>query len=103
MLVNKVRRALLLDVGLYREVGADKGATGRAIGVVVLVGIASGLGMIGVRGAGGVVLETAATLLGWIVWAFVTYLLGTKLFPDSRTESGMGEMMHAVGFAFSQV
>lgn len=101
MFINRIGRALLLDVGLYREVGADKGATGQALGVVILVGIASGIGMVGVRGVGGIVLETAATLLSWIVWAFVTYLLGTKLFPESRTESDVREMMRAVGFAFS--
>lgn len=101
MFVSRLKRALLLDAGLYTEVASDKSATGQAIYAVLLAGVASGLGMIGTRGGGIIALETAATLLSWIVCAFVMYLVGVKLLPEARTEAGLVNMMRAVGFAFS--
>jgi len=99
--VSRLKRALLLDAGLYTEVASDKSATGQAVYAVLLAGAASGLGMIATRGGGIIALETAATLLGWVVCAIGTYLVGVKLLPEARTGSGLGNMMRALGFAFS--
>ena len=101
MFASRLKRALLLDAGLYAEVASDKSATGQAVYAVLLTVVASGLGMIGTRGGGIIALETAATLLSWIVCAFATYLVGVKLLPEARTEAGLVNMMRAVGFAFS--
>jgi len=99
--VSRLKRALLLDAGLYTEVASDKSATGQAVYAVLLAGVASGLGMIATRGGGIIALETAATLLSWIVCAFATYLAGVKLLPEARTEPGLGKLIRAIGFAFS--
>ena len=41
---DRMIRAAKLDVNLYEEVEADKGALGQAMGVVVLSGVAAGVG-----------------------------------------------------------
>ena len=47
---NRMIRAAKLDVNLYEEVEADKGAMGQAMGVVILSSVAAGIGTIGTTG-----------------------------------------------------
>ncbi len=53
-LQNRMIRAAKLDVNLYEEVEADKGALGQAMSVVVLSSLAAGIGTIGTGGLGGI-------------------------------------------------
>lgn len=46
-LMGRMIRAAKLDVDLYEEVEADKGAMGQAMVVVVLSGAAAGIGSLG--------------------------------------------------------
>lgn len=96
---DRVIRAAKLDVSLYREVEADQGALGQAMGVVVLVSIASGIGSGGLGGITGLVVGIIASLIGWFVWAYITYLVGTKLLPQPQTRSDHGELLRTIGFS----
>ena len=96
--------AAKLDVRIYEEVEADTAATSQAMGVVLLSSFAGGIGSAGVGagGLGGVVVGGfVASLLGWIVWAFLTYVIGTRLLPESQTRADVGELMRTLGFAQS--
>lgn len=57
---NRIIRAAMLDVNLYEEVEADKGAMGQAMGIVVLSSIAAGVGLIGRGGLSGIFTGTIA-------------------------------------------
>jgi hypothetical protein len=94
-------RAAKLDVNLYEEVEADKSAMGQALGVVILSSVAAGIGTIGTIGLKGLVLGTIAALLGWFIWAFLTYFIGTKLLPEPQTKSDYGELLRTIGFSSS--
>ncbi len=94
-------RASKLDVNLYEEVEADKGAMGQAVAVVVLSSIASGVGTISVLGIEGLIIGTISALVGWFVWAFIVYIIGTKLLPEPQTKSDMGELLRTIGFSSS--
>ncbi len=98
---DRVVRAAKLDVTLYEEVEADKGAMGQATGVVVLSSVAAGVGMIAWVGPGGVFMGTIGALIGWYIWAFLTYVIGTKVLPEPQTKADMGEMLRTIGFSTS--
>ena len=98
---NRIIRAARLDVQLYEEVEADRGATGQAMGVVVMSSIAAGVGSAASGGLGGIVSLTVGALISWYVWAYLTYFIGTKLFPEPQTQADQGELLRTVGYASS--
>jgi hypothetical protein len=100
-LMNRIIRASKLDVHLYEEVEADTGATVQAMGVVVLSSIAAGIGSITQAGLGGILLGTIGALLGWVIWAYLTYFIGTKILPEPQTRTNPTELMRTIGFSSS--
>ena len=101
LFTNRMIRAAKLDVNLYEEVEADKGAMGQAMGVVILSSVAAGIGTIGTTGIMGLVLGTVVALAGWFIWAFMTYYIGTKLLAEPQTKSDYGELLRTIGFSSS--
>jgi hypothetical protein len=98
---DRVIRAAKLDVQLYEEVEADRDAMGQAMAVVVLSAVAAGIGSLGIGGLLGIVVGTIAALVGWLVWAFLTYFIGTRLLPEPQTKADYGELLRTIGFASS--
>ena len=98
---NRIIRAAKLDANLYEEVEADKGALGQAIGVVILSSIAAGLGSIAVAGISGILLGTISALIGWLIWAYLAYVIGTKVLPVPETKADYGELLRTTGFSSS--
>ena len=95
--------AAKLDVHVYEEVETDTGATSQAMGVVLLASLAGGIGSVGLGtgGLGSVFFGAAWALIGWVSWAFVTYIVGTRLLPEPQTRADVGELMRTLGFAQS--
>ena len=100
-LINRMIRAAKLDVSLYEEVEADKSALGQAAAVVLISSIAAGIGAVSQLGVRGIVTTAILALLGWVVWAFLTYIIGTKLLPTPETKTDLPEMMRTIGFSTS--
>jgi len=98
---DRIIRAAKLDVNLYEEVEADKGALRQAMGVVVLSSIAAGLGSIERVGFSGIFIGTITVLISWYVWAYITYFIGTKLLPEPQTKADHGELLRTIGFSSS--
>ncbi len=98
---DRMIRAAKLDANLYEEVEADKGALRQAMGVVVLSGVAAGVGSIGTAGIAGILTGTMTALIGWFIWAYITYIVGTKLLPQPQTSADYGELLRTIGFASS--
>ena len=98
---DRIVRAAKLDVNLYEEVEADKGAMSQAMGIVVLSSIAAGIGAIGKGGLGGILMGTVLALIGWYVWAYLTYFIGTKILPEPQTKADHGELLRTIGFSSS--
>ncbi len=98
---NRIIRAAKLDVALYEEVEADKSALGQAMGVVVLSSIAAGIGSTTKAGLLGMLMVAVVALIGWYIWAYLTYLIGTKLLPEPQTKADHGELLRTIGFSSS--
>lgn len=98
-ITERMIRAAKLDINLYEEVEADKEAMNQAIIVVVLSGLAAGIGGLGVLGIKGLLLGTVASLVGWFIWAYITFIVGTKLLPEPQTEADYGQLLRTIGFS----
>jgi len=98
---NRIIRAARLDVALYEEVEADKSASGQAMGVVILSSIAAGIGSTSKAGIFGMFIGVVVALVGWYIWAYLTYLIGTKLLPEPQTKADHGELLRTIGFSSS--
>jgi hypothetical protein len=96
---DRIIRAAKLDVQLYEEVEADREAMGQAMAVVVMSAIAAGIGTLGTGGLFGIVGGTILALVGWFIWAFLTYFIGTRLLPEPQTKADLGELLRTIGFA----
>ena len=105
-LTDRMVRAARLETGLYNEVEADVTATSQALTVVVITALAGGIGAalgeaLGGRATGvvgGLIGGVVAELLGWLVWSYVMYLVGTRVFHGTAT---YGELLRTLGFANS--
>ena len=96
---ERMIRAAKLDANLYEEVEADKTALGQAAVVVLLSSVAGGVGSLLHGGLSGLIVGVFASLIAWYVWAYVTYLVGAKLFPEPQTQADMGQLLRTTGFA----
>jgi len=97
-LIREMLGAARLDGATYDEIDADPGRNVGAVFVVVVASIAAGLGA-GARTAGDILGVTIAALMGWMVWVFLTYIIGTRLLPESKTHAGIGTILRATGFS----
>ena len=94
-LVSRMIAAATLDASAYEEVEADTSATGQAALIVVLAAVASAIGSLGDDGNNAIGALIGA-LLGWAVWAGITYLIGKTVFNGTAT---WGELLRTLGFA----
>ncbi|MBW2495062.1 MAG: YIP1 family protein [Deltaproteobacteria bacterium] len=97
-LIGRMIRAARLDPRLYAEVEADETSIGQAASVVLLSAFAGG---INVPGAPFALLfgSLLASLVGWVLFAYVIYLIGAKLLPEPTTKANFGALLRAMGFA----
>ena len=68
------------------------------MGVVVLSSVAGGIGLAGGQGTN-LIVGTLGALFGWLIWAVLIYVLGTKVFAQPQTRSDVGELLRTTGFA----
>jgi hypothetical protein len=94
-MTDRMIGAAKLEIDVYEEVEADTTATGQAAGVVAIVALCSAIGGIG-GGAEGAFSGLIAALVGWLLWAGITYLIGDKLLGGTAT---WGELLRTLGFA----
>jgi hypothetical protein len=98
-LTSRIIRAAKLDASLYEEVENDERAMGQATAVVVASSIAAGMGFVQKTGPIGLLIGLVAALAGWYIWAYLSYLIGTRLLPEPQTRADAGQMLRTIGFA----
>jgi len=100
-LLERAIGAARLDPATYEDVEADPGAFGQAMTVVVVAAVAGGIGSAGTIGghSPGLIGGALASLIGWFVWAFTVYLVGTRLLPTPETKADLGQLLRTTGFA----
>ena len=98
--IDRMIRAARVEPQLYEEVEHDQSATIPAMQVVVLGAIAGGIGALS-GGITGLVFGIIAALVGWAVYAFIAYWVGTNIFKGPQTEATWGQLLRTLGFANS--
>ena len=99
--------AARLDSHTYEDVERDRGATLQALAIVIMVTIAS---LVGEMLAGllngeeielvrSVVAGVILGVIGWALWALVTYIIGTTICKTPETEANWGQLARCTGFA----
>jgi len=96
---ERVIRAFKLDPTLYRELKADETSTDQAGAVVVLAAVAAGIGNVAAGGLQGIALGTLLALLGWYVWAYLCYAIGTHFLGEEHTRATHAVLLRTLGFA----
>ncbi|MFQ6615775.1 MAG: YIP1 family protein [Fidelibacterota bacterium] len=98
---DRIIRSARLDISLYEEVESDPEAMRQAMTVVVLSGVAAGLGSFENAGLGGILAGSFVALVGWFIWAYLTYFIGTRFLPEPQTRADYGQLLRTIGFASS--
>jgi hypothetical protein len=93
--------AAMLDHSMYEGIEADRSITVQAVLVVLLSSLAAAFG------AGGWLVGDLRVFLTvslfavatWLLWAVLTYQIGTHILPEPETRATLGELLRTVGFA----
>jgi hypothetical protein len=97
--VTRMWRASLLERNAYEEVEHDTSANAQAFGVVLLSSLAAGIGAWENSSAAGLVWHTVVSVVGWVVWAYTTYFIGTRFLPHADTVADPGQLLRTIGFS----
>lgn len=100
-IAQRLGGVLRLDAAVFEEIEADTGATGQACFVVIGASIAAGIGTGLLLGPMALLRETIGAVVGWLMWAGVTYVLGTRVLPQPQTRTDMGELLRVIGFSYA--
>lgn len=110
-MIRRMIGAAMLQASVLEEIEADRSALGQAILVVVLVTICGVVGgvlsdIIGGEGQSlGILLGVLNGLLfgigRWLLWVTLLWLVGSKMVPESGTQTDWAEMGRIVGFAYT--
>jgi len=89
-MIKRMMGAAKLDTSVYEEVEADSSATRQAMVVVVVVALATGIGMFRTGGLVGLVVGIPVSIGLWALWAWITYFIGTTILKTAETEANWG-------------
>ena len=98
-MIERVTGVLRLQPRAFEDIEADTRANGQALAIVVLSSLAAGIGGGFIGGPVGMVAEALGAVVGWVMWAGVTYLLGARLLPERDTRTDMGELLRVMGYS----
>ncbi len=102
-MIDRMIRAARLDVDLYEEVEANPALTQEAITVVVIIAVLNTVGsiigsIIGPATVGMAILGGVWALIGFFIWAWLAYFIGTRLFGGT---ADYGELIRTLGYAYT--
>ena len=98
-MISRMIGAALLNGPTYEDVEADTSATRQAMTVVVISGLASGIATFPLNGINGILFGVVSGVVGWAIWAYITFFIGTVLFKEQQTHANWGQLARVLGFA----
>ena len=103
-MIDRIMRVFRLDASVFKEIAEDKAAMMEAAIIVVVVhfvaavgaGIGTAISDVGSPIGSFLVTWIAGVLLSWLLWAVLTYFVGTSVFQG---KTDIPEMMRVLGYA----
>ena len=99
-LTSRLLGSASLNPRSYEDVESDPRANIQAVGVVLLSSLAAALGT-GIRDLESTVSLLIVALASWIVWVFLTLLIGSQVLPVGETRVDFGQLLRTTGFSAS--
>ena len=96
---DRVVGAMKLDPNAFEDVERDTTAIGQSVGVIVLAAVAAGIGNIYWGGLTGIVRGAVGSIIGFLVWSLIIWLVGTKVMAEPTTKADYPETFRVLGFA----
>ncbi len=104
MFLQRVLGVFRFSVATFEEIEHDPKAISQAALLVMLVAFLSGLGdgiwsiFNGSLFWSNFLITLVWTMVGWLLWSAITYLVGTSVFGG---KANLAEMMRVLGFAYA--
>lgn len=96
---ERVVGAMKLEPRAFEDVERDTTAISQAVGVIALAAVSAGIGNVWYGGIAGIVFGVITSLIGYVLWAVVVWLVGTKVMPDPGTNADFQETFRVLAFA----
>jgi Yip1 domain len=96
---DRVVGAMKLDPNAFEDVERDTTAIGQSVGVIVLAAVAAGIGNVYYGGLRGIIYGACMSVVGFLVWSLIVWLVGTKLMPEPTTKADFAETFRVLGFS----
>ena len=96
---DRVVGAMKLDPNAFEDVERDTTAIGQSVAIIVLAAVAAGIGSIYLGGLTGIVTTAVLSLISFMVWSLIIWLVGTKVMPEPATKADYPETFRVLGFA----
>jgi hypothetical protein len=100
VLIQRMIGVLRLDPRVFEQIEADPEATNQAFMIVVLSGVAGGIGQAR-EDTAAVAAGVTANLGAWSLFALFAWLIGTHLFGTPETLADWHQLARTVGFAYT--
>jgi hypothetical protein len=96
---DRVVGAMRLDPNTFEDVERDPTAIGQSVGVIVLAAVAAGIGNIYWGGITGIVSAAMMSIIGFLIWSLIVWVIGTKVLPEPTTKADFAETFRVIGFS----
>ena len=98
-LTGRMIGAMQADVKTFEEIEADPSAMTQAITVIVIASVSALIGNFFRNGLIGGVAGLVGSLIGYALFSFLVFIIGTKLMPEPATKADFSEAFRTIGFA----
>ena len=95
----RLRGVLTLRPYTYEDIEADETAFPQALLVVILSSLATGVAYLPSGEVAVMVTGVVVALIGWLIWSWLTYFIGTRWLAGPDTEADWGQLLRTTGFA----
>lgn len=97
--LSRITRAARLESALYEEVESDRGAMGQSVAVILLSGVASGIGSLLIGDLIGLLNAVSLSVAAWLSCGVAAWTVGTRVLAEPDTRANFAEVLRVTGFA----